>query len=143
MKTAIFQVLSNLNHNGVIYKTGQFIEHEVGAFATLMEDNVVKVITGATTVEEAEKIVADGMQADAEANASEEAPKEQNTWQAEPDQKPEVAAGAPAGDQTTGEQVAGATDQNTANVDTTAAAGAAAPTEPVAPAMDPAAGANL
>lgn len=74
----IFQVLSNLNHSGDLYKAGTFFEGELSEFGNLVKDGVLRVVEEAKTIAEAQEIVAKEDAAKANQTASEESAP--NTW---------------------------------------------------------------
>lgn len=82
----IFQVLSNLNHNGERMAAGTFFEGEYGEFAVLVNDKVVRCFEEGVTIAEAREIV----ESEAQENEDEssEAVKPKNTWEAQPDVQP-------------------------------------------------------
>ena len=54
----LFTVLSNLNHDGVLYKVGQTIEGDLKQFEHLLADQIVKLVDDVEkTVEESENKV--------------------------------------------------------------------------------------
>lgn len=53
----IFQVLTNIKHNGEIFPVGKFFEGEKGEFIVLVKDGALKMIEGAKTIEQAKKII--------------------------------------------------------------------------------------
>lgn len=71
----IFEVLSNLNHNGTVYQAGQFIEGELKEFAQAIEGNVVKLVKGAKTTDEAIVAKAEASVGTSEQKAEPEAPQ--------------------------------------------------------------------
>lgn len=96
----IFQVISNIRHNGENLTPGQFIEAELATFEHLVKDEVMRLFHGATSVKEAQDIVAQEKQ-DAEAaqvQADAPAPAQQNTWgpKTEDPEVPAEPAPAPA-----------------------------------------------
>lgn len=84
----IFQVRSNLNHNGEPKKAGSFFEGALESFTHLVKDGVLCVIEGATSLEHAAQIVADEVAKAAEKATDDVAVEPQNTWGPQPD-KPE------------------------------------------------------
>ena len=74
----IFQVLSNIKHNGDLLAAGTFLEGELSEFGQLVESKVLRVMEGAKSLAHAVEMAA----ADAEAKASQTASEEAapNTW---------------------------------------------------------------
>ena len=73
----IYKVLSNLNHNGTSHAKGEYIDGEFAGSEALVLDGVLKLIEGATTIEEAKEIEAEASEQEAPA---EEEVAPQDTW---------------------------------------------------------------
>ena len=103
---SILYVKSNLKHNGDTHKAGSFFEGEVSEYQGLINDGVLRVMDGASTVAQAQEILAKEV-ADAEAaqREVEAGTVAQNTWEAKKDPVQETAAApeAPAAQTTTTE----------------------------------------
>jgi len=83
----IYKVTSNIKHNGEDIKKGSFVEEFVGA-NTLAADGVLKLVEGATTLEEAVEIDAEEIAKAGESVEEEVAP--QNTWEPKKDEEEAV-----------------------------------------------------
>lgn len=87
----IYKVLSNLKHNGVDYLKGTFFQSEPeSAFNVLVSDGVLRLMDGASTIEEAEKMDAEEMENAKQVEQEKEATAGDNTW--EPKKDDEVTA---------------------------------------------------
>lgn len=113
-QNVILYVLSNLKHNATQYTQGSFITGALSEFEALVKDGVLRVVEGATSEEEAAKIIADETEAAKEKGAAVVSPK--NTWG--PTDKPADVA------ETTTETTTESTDA-TGKVDTTETTGEA------------------
>lgn len=97
---SIFQVLSNIRHSGTDYLTGSFFEATVEEFAHLVSGGALRIIDGATSVQEASDMVAKEM-ADAQMKAEQAvAVQPPDTWAPSPEPEttpvsPESSAPAP------------------------------------------------
>lgn len=113
-----FQVRTKLQHNGEEYPVGRIFSGEQGEFSQLVADGVLRVIEGANTAAEA-AAMADIMdkKAAADAEAGQEV-QPKNTWEAQPDRKPDEPAAAPSDEAKTEEikTPEGANDQKPAEV---------------------------
>lgn len=78
----IFQVLSTLNLSGDIKKAGEFIEAHVEAFADLVELGVLKLVHGASTPDEATKILGEEAEVKAQEEQIQKEMPPENTWEA-------------------------------------------------------------
>lgn len=76
----IFLVKSNIKHDGTEYKKGSFFEAEYDAFQDLVNDGVLRVVAGASSVEEAEAIIAKENEETGEQVAKEKEVQPENTW---------------------------------------------------------------
>lgn len=76
----IFQVKSNINHNGTKLTVGEFFEAELAEFQHLVKDGALRLFSDVTSIDDAKALVEkekDAAQAD---SAPESAPEAQNTW---------------------------------------------------------------
>ena len=76
----IFLVKSNIKHDGTEYKKGSFFEAEYDAFQDLVNDGVLRVVAGASSVEEAEAIIAKENEETGEQAIKEKEVQPENTW---------------------------------------------------------------
>jgi hypothetical protein len=80
----IYQVLSNIRHNGQDIKTGSFIDStEITGVETLLAEGIILEIDGATTKEDAKEIVESTVASQKDAEEETAAPT--NTWGARKD----------------------------------------------------------
>lgn len=92
---AIFKTLSNLRTGSEMHETGTFFEGKIEEMGKLVEDGVLEVVKGATTVQEAMS------QTEDKPEVVDETPAPQNTWG--PQAGPETPVTEPAlPDQTNG-----------------------------------------
>lgn len=59
MKTAIFEVLSNLKVDATLHMAGTVIEEEIQKLTQCIETGIVRIIENATTIDEGKAIVAE------------------------------------------------------------------------------------
>lgn len=78
--TTVFEVLSDLNYSGTMYKKGSFFAAEPEAFTGLVSDKTLRIVEGAATVSEAERIVAEERARAEEAGEPVETAAPRNTW---------------------------------------------------------------
>ena len=77
--TKIFLVLSNLKHDTETYEKGSFFAGELATFQSLVNENVLRVIEGASSIEEAKDIVAEA-EVETEESSEEVTVEPTNTW---------------------------------------------------------------
>lgn len=123
----IFKVQSNLNHNGESYKAGSYLEGEAPLFESLVADNVLKPVEGATSFAEAAEIEAEEAAFKAAQEEEEKGVAPENTWgpkteeEKAPEEAKEPVVDAPAPETTEG-QVSAPTGDTTPVVDAPAPA---------------------
>ena len=84
----IFQVLSNLNHNGHLYIKGAFFEAEESEFKALVTDGVLRVMEGANSMAHAVEIAADEVAQAAKIAEESALAQPENTWGPKPELPP-------------------------------------------------------
>lgn len=85
--TKIYQVQSNVRHNGDSYVKGTLLSSDE-SFDQLVSDGLFKVIEGAETIEEAKKIVEEEKELESMENESGDV-AQANTWEPQKESKPE------------------------------------------------------
>ena len=80
----IFLVQSGLKHDGQLYTKGSMFEGDAGTFRHLVNDGTLREIEGASSFEEAEKILAEEAEQETE-NGEEAIATPQDTWGPQPD----------------------------------------------------------
>ena len=85
----IFLVQSNLKHNGQLFKKGDLMEGDAGAFRHFVIDGTLREIEGASSFAEAEEFLAQEAEKNAE-TPEEKVAEPANTWQAKKDHEEEV-----------------------------------------------------
>jgi len=79
----IFLVQSGLKHDGQLYKKGSMFEADAGTFRHLVNDVTLREIEGASSFEEAEKILA--KEEEREVGGDEDIAVSPDTWGPQPD----------------------------------------------------------
>lgn len=74
----IFKTLSNLNHDGHLYKAGDLFEGELETFSQLVNDGVLVAVEGAESIAEAEEVL--NKVAEEETEVEEKEVQAQDTW---------------------------------------------------------------
>ena len=80
---SIFQIKGNINHNGTVYKAGEFIEAEVAEFEHLVKLGAMRLFPEAKTTEEAQAVVES--EKSQKENSQAVIGEENNTWAAKKD----------------------------------------------------------
>lgn len=88
---SIFQILSNVKHNGDNLTAGNFFEGELAEFAHLVKDGVLRIMEGAKNLEHAAEIAQKESEVAQQAAAEAEQTQPQNTWESK---KPEATPSA-------------------------------------------------
>lgn len=107
----IFQVLSNLNHSGALYKTGDFVEAELEEFQHLVKDGVMRLIENAATIKDAIEMIGAENSRKSEQAADKPAPAPANTWE------PAKADAANTSEETAKTDAASASTAGQANIE--------------------------
>ncbi len=89
----IFQVLSNLKHDGDLLVKGTLLEAPLYQFETLVREGVLRIVEGASNIAEAADILAKEAAQSIEEGTEPAAPAPQDTWA--PTKEPVVAPEVP------------------------------------------------